>query len=133
MGAQLDTSVGRLTSGSFSRLATPLAVSIALPPPMPTRNAGENGAMAAARWFIACCVHAPPNGRAASIVMPEPSSAAVRAGRPFSIAVTPPITANVSPSGLHSAGKRAYTPRPKQKRGRVMMSVVYIISAAPAV
>ena len=126
IGAQLETSVGMLTSGRPSSCATPLAVSIALPPPMPTRKAGCSGRSASARRSIAACVHAPPKGSAQRSSGPPLLSASRSGGSPFFMAVSPPMTAKVPPSGLHSAGKCESTPQPMLKRGSVTTSVRYM-------
>ena len=115
-----------LTRGRPRRWATPFAVSIALPPPMPTRKSGCSGASCAHRRSMAASVHAPPKGSAARSVMSVPAAAARSGGSAFSMAVSPPTTAKRRPIGRHSAGKRARTSRPMQKRGRATTSVVYM-------
>ena len=91
-GAQLDATVGNVKSGLPASSAISLVSSMARPPPMPkTMSAAstrESSASSAATLWRGW----PPYQMQSVTVMLVPSSAAMRRGAAFSMAVLPPMT-----------------------------------------
>ena len=83
IGAQLETSVGRLTSGNPKLMRDALRGIDGLAAAHADQKSGCIGAISALSLSMAACVHAPPKGRAQSICMALDSSPRLERRKPF--------------------------------------------------